>query len=103
MHPTAEITEIGMPECDMEEDGLEGWVLILGQQVLAQASRPQPPAMGSNKRGELRDVTDKEQRQEVGLVDDLVQPKCLSAIEVRPFKEIDHFGDDGPRQIAGRC
>ena len=91
-----------MPERDVEEDGLEGSVPIFAQHFLAQARRPQTVAKGPDKLGELRHVADKEQRQEFGLVDDLVQPKCLDAVETWPFKEIDHFGNNAPRQIAGR-
>jgi hypothetical protein len=47
-------------------------------------------------------VAEKEQRQEVGLVDDLVQPEGLVPVEAGPFKEIDHFSDYRARQIAGR-
>jgi hypothetical protein len=85
MHPSAKISEIDMPERDREQDGLERAMPLSGQDILAQACRPQTAAMGPNELGEPRHVADKERWQEVRLVDDLVKPECFGAIEVRPF------------------
>ena len=102
MHAPAEIAEIGMPERDVEEDRLESALPTFGHHFLPHARRPETAAMGPNKRGHLRHVTDKEQGQEVRLVDDLVQPESLGPVETRPFEQIDHFSDDRAGQIARR-
>ncbi|MGZ9021500.1 MAG: hypothetical protein ACXW3S_16455, partial [Rhodoplanes sp.] len=40
VHTSAEIAEVGMPERDMKNNGLEGSLPIFGQQILAQVRAP---------------------------------------------------------------
>jgi hypothetical protein len=46
---------------------------------------------------------DEMQRQEVGLVDDLVQSKQFRLVEVGPVKDVDHLRNDRASEIARRC
>ena len=45
---------------------------------------------------------DEMQRQEVGLVDDLVQSEQFRLVEVGPVKEVDHVGNGRASEIARR-
>jgi hypothetical protein len=49
----------------------------------------------------LGNKPDETQRQEVGLVDDLVQSEHFGLVEVGPVKELNHLGDDRASEIAG--
>ena len=50
----------------------------------------------------LGDKTDGMHGQEVGLVDDLVQPGRFRLVEIWPVEEVNHFGDDRPGEIVRR-
>ena len=46
---------------------------------------------------------DEMQRQEVGLVDDLVESEQFRLVEVGPVKEVNHLGNGRACEIARRC
>ena len=83
-HASAEIAEIGMPECDVDENRLEGPLSSLFQQITSQPRWLQNASIGPNEPRQRCDVADKEKRHEVRLIDDLRRiPNCD---RIRPGK-----------------
>jgi hypothetical protein len=50
----------------------------------------------------LRQNANEVQRQEVGLVYDLLEPQQLSLVIIRRFDDLEHLLDHGAGQVAGR-
>src|SRR5262245_9066488 len=59
------------------------------------------PALGAHQSCCLSELANDMQRQEVWLIDHLVQSERVGLIVVRPFNELAHLGHHSPRQVAG--
>jgi hypothetical protein len=78
----------------MKQDRRQAALLRIAQHRLTQGSRHQLPAMYSHEVGGLCQHSNHMQRQEVGLVNDLVEPKHTRLVIGRPFDELAHLGYD---------
>ena len=86
-----------MPTGDVEEDREQRSASGLRRQVAPQNGRLQETAIAADQSRSLGNKADEMQRQEVGLVDDLVQSVHFRLVEVGPVKEVDHVGNDRER------
>jgi hypothetical protein len=94
--------EIETPERDVEQQRLER--LLVGRLEHPPAGRggPEEALAPAEQPAGLAQLPQQEQREEVRLVDRLVEPERLGPVEPRPVEQVAHPRHDGPRQVAGR-
>ena len=85
----------------MKQDRRQAASPGLAEHRFPERRRHQLAALGANELGCLREQPNDMQRQEVRLVDDLVEPKRVGLVISRPFDQLAHLGDHGARQVAG--
>jgi hypothetical protein len=86
----------------MEQEGVQGSVLLSCEHSSTQWRRYQLSAMRSEKLRSLRQDANEMQRQEVGLVYDLLESQQLSLVIIRRLDDPEHLLDHGAGQVAGR-
>src|SRR4029077_6886138 len=99
---SVEIGKVDVPECDMEQEGLQGSVLLGCEHSSTQRRRYQLSAIRSEKLRRLSQNANEMQRQEVWLVYDLLKPQQLSLVVIWRLDDPEHLLDHGAGQVAGR-
>jgi hypothetical protein len=80
-----------MPECDMEQESLQGSVPLGCEHSPTQRRRHQLSSMRPDELCSLRQDANEVQGQEVGLVYDLLEPQQLSLVIPRRFDDPAHL------------
>ena len=103
MQATAEIAEIEAPQRDMKENRLQSLLVGFLQKLPSGRRALEVALVPAEQLAGLDDMTNEEERQEVGLVDNLVKPKRFCLVEPGPCEQVAHLGHDATRQVPGSC
>ena len=87
----------------MEQESLQGTMLLGCEHSSTQGCRYQLPTVRPEELRSLRQNANEVQGQEVGLVYDLLVLLQLSLGIIRRLGNLEHLLDHGAGQVAGRC
>ena len=100
MQSPTEIIQVEVPERRVKEHGLQRLRMRDSQDLAPRGCDLEVALLFTQEPGALKNMPGREQRQEVWLVDDLLEAQILKPAETRPVKRIDQLRHDTAREIA---
>lgn len=102
MQPSTEMSQIDVPQRDMEQDCLKRPLVRLLKHPSSYSywSDLEMALLSADEFAGLSEVTNEKQGEKVRFVNDIVKLKNVHVVEFRPYKDIAHFRYDTAGQVS---